>query len=87
MRLLESRTLFAAGEKERQSYRDDNGNCGSKHQMRQRGHSWLLPVIRDPAQIVGQLDGTGSTKVRRAPSRNGSARSERWALNEPAKGL
>ena len=68
MRLLESRTLFAAGEKERQSYRDDNGNCGTKHQMRQWSHSRLLAVVRgDPAFVVGQLDGTGSTKVRHAP--------------------
>src|SRR5689334_21638414 len=59
MRLLGARTLFAAGEKEHQSYRDENGDRGTKHQMQQRGHSRLLAVIRDPAR---------STKVRHAPS-------------------
>jgi hypothetical protein len=45
MRLLGSRALFAAGEKQHQSYGDKNGNRGSKHQMGQRGHSSLLAVI------------------------------------------
>jgi hypothetical protein len=66
MRLLGSRALFAAREKQHQSYRDENGKRGTKHQMRQWGHSGLLAVIRDPEPCVGQLNGTGSTKVRRA---------------------
>jgi hypothetical protein len=43
MRLLGSRALFAAREKQHQSYRDENGKRGTKHQMRQgviQG-SWL----------------------------------------------
>ena len=66
MRLLGSRALSAAREKQHQSYRDENSNRGAKYQMRQRGHSGLLAVIRDPEPCVGQLNGTGSTKVRRA---------------------
>jgi hypothetical protein len=66
MRLLGSRALFAAREKQPQSYRDENSKRGAKHQMRQWGHSGLLAVIRDPEPCVGQLNGTGSTKVRRA---------------------
>jgi hypothetical protein len=68
MRLLGSRALFVAGEKQHQSYRNENGKRGTKHQMRQWGHSRLLAVIRgDPAPFVRQLDGTDSTKVRHAP--------------------
>ena len=50
MRLLGSRALFAAREKQHQSYRDENGKRGTKHQMRQgviQG-SWLLPATLHP---------------------------------------
>jgi hypothetical protein len=66
-----------------QSYEVENGNRGSKHQMRQWGviHPLLAVIRGDRAFVVGQLDGTGSTKVRHAPPRNGAI--ELSALEEP----
>jgi len=81
MRLLGWRTLFAAGKsiratRWRTAIAAANTRCdnGVIHP--------LLAVIRgDRAFVVGQLDGTGSTKVRHAPPRNGAI--ELSALEEP----
>jgi hypothetical protein len=81
MCLLGWRTLFAAGKSIkatawRTAIAAANTRCdnGVIHP--------LLAVIRgDRASVVGQLDGTGSTKVRHAPPRNGAI--ELSALEEP----